>query len=91
MKKVFKYELNGCAQLTELDMPVGAKVLCVQTDQKTDTPCIWAIVDEDAPLETRVFEIIPTGVGFTDREDVVYIGTFQTYSGHFVGHVFEEL
>ena len=92
MKKViYKYELNPYHAITELMLPIGAKVLCVQTDGKTDCPCIWALVDNDQEqLEGRVFGIIPTGTPFND-EGCEYVGSFQIGGGHFVGHVFEKL
>jgi len=90
-KIIYKYELNPYHALTELSIPIGAKVLCVQTDGKTDNPCVWALVDKDEEyLEERVFGIIPTGVPF-NGERTEYIGTFQMGGGHFVGHVFEKV
>lgn len=54
-KIIYKYELNPYHALTELSIPIGAKVLCVQTDGKTDNPCVWALVDKDEEyLEERV-------------------------------------
>ncbi len=70
-------------------MPIGAKILTVQT--QNDIPCLWALVDPQAETEGRNIEIFGTGhpvlsdLG-TARE---YIGTFQMHNGTLVFHVFE--
>lgn len=86
MKTVFKYVLQGT--VNDIQMPAGAQVLHV-TEQK-DMVCIWALVDESAPVETRRFLMVGTG----HREvpnDANYCGSAHIYTDRavLVLHVFE--
>jgi hypothetical protein len=74
---------EGCF---ELQMPAGAKVLCVQS-QKGD-PQIWALCDKKADLEARKFLVVGTGLEF-DPRGYSYVGTFQVHGGELVFHLFE--
>lgn len=67
-------------------MPVGAKILSVA--MQGDQPCIWAMVDPDAPKEHRRFKTIPTGSDF-DPEGLTYLGSFHGVEGWMVFHLFE--
>lgn len=93
---IWKYEtlVNGeFKNRLTIKMPIGSKILCVQTDQKTNIPCIWALVYPENELEERYFELFGTGYSvFNDMGvDRVYIGTYQYQKGEFVGHLFERL
>lgn len=92
-RRVWKYLLDA---ESELRMPVGAEILCVRT--QAGHPAMWALVDSNAPLETRSFSIV--GTGHIVEDGLVYVGTFHvhpdTLSGHpvgdeLVGHVFERV
>lgn len=86
-RSIYKYELRvDDEQIVQL--PRGAQVLCVQTQR--ERPCLWCLVDVDAPIEPRTFRIYGTGHPF-DRDplDTRYIGTFQLRGGQLVFHVFE--
>lgn len=75
----------------EFAMPKGAELLTVQTQYAGgpgETPALWALVDPDAPRETRRFQLVGTGHREVE-EDLTYVGTFQLTGGSFVGHVFE--
>ena len=85
MKTVYKYPVP-VADAVRLNMPVGAKILTVQS--QNDTPTLWALVDPDAPLESRVFRVIGTGHPVEDG-DLTYIGTAQQFGGSLVWHIFE--
>lgn len=91
MKSIYKFPIKRVTDVVQIEMPVGAQVLCVQVQH--ETPCIWAIVDTEAATEPRYFEIYGTGNPLPDHLDVEYdtkyIGTFQLHEGGFVGHVFE--
>jgi hypothetical protein len=52
-------------------------------------PCMWALIETDAPLTNRRFCIRGTGQAFKGNEGK-YIGTFQLRNGDFVFHLFEE-
>lgn len=71
-----------------LDMPKSAKVLTVQT--QGETPCLWALVDTNAPTERRSFRTFGTGHKIPDNEKLDYICTYQLDGGQFIFHVFEE-
>lgn len=92
MKTIFKYELtfNG---ITIINMPIGAEILTVQKDDKTNIPCIWAMVDTQSEIEKRYFELFGTGNNIPVCMGVnrKYIGTYQYQKGEFVGHVFERI
>jgi hypothetical protein len=82
MRTIYKYRLG----LTDdsLQMPIGAEILCVQTQQGEIT--IWALVDTNAASETRRFAI--HGTGFSVPNDGrLYLGTVQI--APFVWHIFE--
>ena len=90
MKKIYKYPLNPYHTATELYMPRGAKVLCAQTDEKTDCPCIWALVDVwETVMDSRIFFLHLTGLDI-DVEGKEYIGTVQLSEGGLILHVFEK-
>lgn len=78
---IYKYPLSLDETLVE--MPVGAKLLDVQTQR--DVVYLWALVDPTKETEERTFHIYGTGHGVGDGGD--YIGTAQ--DGPFVWHVFE--
>ncbi len=90
--KIYKYQLET-ADKQEIEMPVFAKVLTVQT--QNEIPCLWVEVDaEETDMETRYFKIFGTGESITrDRPNDMYryIGTYQLLGGSFVGHVFEHI
>ena len=100
MKKIYKYKLE--TTLTqEVEMPRGAQVLCIQTQD--EIPCIWALVDPTENTTSRTFEIfgtgwdVPTnslfdhdGLGPESIEDRRrYVGTYQLRKGELVFHCFE--
>ena len=72
-----------------IDMPIGAKVLSVQTQY--NDPVMWALVDPDVDMKRRHFRIFGTGHTVHSDHEMTYIGTFQLLGGSFVGHLFEIL
>lgn len=94
MQTIWKYELKvDDAQAVE--MPAGAKIRHVAMQHSQ--PCIWAQVDDQAPLVRRMLSVHGTGhpVKPFDRGDgnggvyPLYVGTFMVYVGTFVFHVFD--
>lgn len=69
-----------------LEMPVGARVLAVDTQH--ETICLWALVDPDAETQQRGFCVRGTGHPFTGSEGE-YLGTAMLRDGVLVFHVFE--
>ena len=87
MKTVFKYPLQ-VKDKQEIQMPVGAEILCVQV--QGGTPCLWAKVDTEAAYDIkRTIRIYGTGHHINQDEPLDYIGTFQLENGVLVFHVFE--
>ena len=85
-RKVYRYQLpiNG---VVEIEMKVGAKILCVQF--KRMELCIWALVNPDEDDEKRIFRLAGTGhdIGYVDP---LYIGTVQhDLDDIVIIHVFE--
>ena len=67
--RIFKYAIGGYGW-TDLDMPVGARVLSFGV--QAGNSVIWAAVDPDAPTERRSFVVAYTGGA---APGVVFIGT----------------
>src|SRR4051812_15343861 len=81
---VWKFPLALVDRQT-LSMPRSALPLHVA--MQFEQPCLWALVDPDAPVEQRTFLMFGTG-----HRDVIgqYLGTFQLQRGQLVFHVFED-
>lgn len=87
---IYKYPLDPDTDI--INLPRFANVLCVQV--QGTTPCIWAEVDPNAPLERRHFQVVGTGhqLPVHDKYEVTepkYIGTFQLHGGMLVFHLYE--
>lgn len=87
---IWKFELE-IVDRQFLQMPKGAQILSI--NYQNDTPCLWAFVDPEAPIEERCFEIFGTGEGIYEDMGIVrhFISTFQALDGAFVWHCFERL
>ena len=87
MKTIWKYELNEHG-VKVIKMPLGAEILTIQSQH--DKPVLWALVDPEEYHTERVFEIAGTGHPLYKPEMIrKYIGTYQSFNGDFIGHVFE--
>ncbi len=88
-KTIYKYpvQLDAVQSNASIDLPVGAHILSVAV-QGQKTLCVWALVDPEAPKDTRRFRIIATGERF-DPTGMTYIGTFHGVAGWMVFHLFE--
>jgi hypothetical protein len=87
-KTIWKFELETTDNQT-IEMPVNAKILTVQTQNKV--PCLWALIDPRESKEKRFFEVFGTGQEVLDDYGVNknYLGTYQLHDGCLVFHVFE--
>lgn len=87
MKTIFKYTLqqHGAAIVP---MPKGAQILHV--GNQCDALQLWAMVDAEQPLETRLIRVAFTGEALNDDPRRIYIGTWISSGGSIVAHVFEE-
>jgi hypothetical protein len=87
--KVLKYTIPRDKWVFSVDMPVTAKVLCVQVQK--EVPCIWALVNINMPPAPRTFRLITTGEQLGDEFSLRYVGTVQLNGGILVLHLFEEI
>ena len=87
MKTIWKFKLKTYLE-QDIEMPTGAIILCLQTQH--EIPCIWALVDPDAPKMSRRFITHGTGHPMTETT-TCYLGSYQLQMGAFVFHVFEDL
>lgn len=85
MKKIFKYPIPIQDHFA-VQMPIGAKVLCVQVQH--GNPYIWVIVDERMPITPYQFRLRGTGHNCTDCDESRYVGTFQLNDGYLIFHLF---
>lgn len=86
---IWKYPLKfGDARRVVLEMPYGAKLLCLQL--QNEEPCLWAQVDPTGKTVERTFAAYLTGQTLPD-DPQSYVGTFQVSNawGIFVLHVYE--
>ncbi len=86
MKTIHKYTFKIEDEVS-IEMPKGARILSVQCQD--DIPVMWALVDTENELETRLFNIFGTGEEIWpsfdySKED--HLATFQ--HGIFVWHIF---
>jgi len=84
VKTILKFVLD--IGTTEIRLPVGAQILCIQTQR--DAVCLWAICTRngDEEIERRQFTIHGTGHPLPDNCGA-YIATVQ--QEYFCWHVFE--
>lgn len=88
MRTIWKFALGEPRGVSEVEMPAGAEVLCVQVQY--GVPCVWAIVDQgSAARERRVFLTYGTGHAHDEAVRGKYLGTYQLLDGSLVFHVFE--
>lgn len=87
-KTIWKFKLETTDN-QEIEMPIGAEILTVQT--QGENPYLWALVDPEAEKETRTFEVFGTGHPIHCDMGVSrnHISTYQLQGGSLVFHVFE--
>jgi len=89
MNTVYKYPLTWVTEQTVL-LPKGAEVLTAML--QNDDLILWAMVDTDAPLTERYFQVYGTGHEISDApDDMAYISTvrMQTAGTELIWHIFE--
>ena len=80
MKTIYKYIVTGRNKTV---MPIGANIISVGMQGRDY--CIWALVDSEAEMEARDFEVV--GTGWELENDMSYIGT--CFDGDFVWQIME--
>ena len=90
MLKICKYKVVVDDQFV-LEMPTGAQILTVQTQQ--GWPQLWALVDsEEEKKEYRLFRLYGTGDPTEEiRGKLEYIATFQMMGGDVAFHLFQDV
>jgi len=74
-----------------VNMPDNATILLVDVQSNSiNDVYFWAEVIPDRKNETRYFSVIGTGIERDTEEQLIYIGSFSTFAGHFVGHLYEK-
>jgi hypothetical protein len=86
MKTIWKFQVPVQDEIT-VDMPVGAKILTVQ--MQAGSPCIWALVDADAPVQPRHFAWRGTGHDAGGLALLKYVGTVSILGGGLIFHLFD--
>lgn len=86
MKRIYKFPFET-NDMVDISMPEGATILCVET--QGEQPCMWALVDPDAPELNRKFRVFGTGHPVYDAEMLKFIATYQLQGGALVFHIFE--
>jgi len=87
MKTIYKYQIET-ADVQTIEMPAGAKILCLQMQQ--GKPCIWVQCKHDNPLVKHVVTTYGTGHEMRPFSGD-YVGTYQLNNGDLVFHVFERI
>jgi hypothetical protein len=82
MRTIWKYPIDTTS-CHEIEMPLNAKILCVQL--QNNIPTLWALVETEEPK--RIFDILTycTDDDLIDKKGQ-YIGTYQLAG--LVHHVF---
>ncbi len=57
--------------------------------EQHEQPCMWALVDPDAPKENRNFRFVGTGHPIKQADKMKFCGTIFIRGGGLVFHIFE--
>ncbi len=89
MLSIYKYPVT--LDDSVIHMPMGAKILDVQTQSPDNLPFIWVLIDTNLPKVDRHFRVYGTGhtVSSIAVDYAEYVGTFQTHDGALVFHLFD--
>jgi len=91
--RVFKYRIDPKKAKFSVPIQKGAMVLTAQMQEnpreRGEQPVMWALVDADAPFETRDFVLLETGEIFDFPGMIRFIQTLQFNRGRYVLHLFE--
>lgn len=82
VKAVWGFPLALGKVKQKVEMPIGAKPLCIRMEK--ETPHMYALVSPKALKQERLVHIFKTGEAVSDEG--VYVDTFMMYDSTF--HVF---
>lgn len=86
-KRVFKYPIET-EDRQNIQIHKGYQFLTVDT--QSEKPCIWALVDDEAPITVARIRTHGTGHEIYESENLHYIGSYHLLRGQLVFHVFED-
>jgi hypothetical protein len=87
MRTIWKYPIIAPGRVSH-EIPGDVEILTVQA--QGGVPCVWALVDPNAPKRRRYFWVYATGDSIPGGQ-LLYVGTFQLSDGRLVYHVFLEV
>lgn len=91
MKTIWKAQLRPQigSTVSTIDIPANSIILSVG-EQHGDVS-LWFQVDDQLPIEQRVFEVIGTGHEIKEEPNIskVYVGRADLMSGNLILHIFE--
>lgn len=86
MGVIYRYEVG--LRLPDVLMPVGAEVISAAPARSGRAAYdVWAIVDPDAPQETRRFHVVATGA--VAPTGARFLATMPYEGGRYILHLFE--
>jgi hypothetical protein len=87
-KRIFKFPAPITGRF-DLSLPANVSILSVAMQH--ETPCIWAIVDDQEARWNRSFAWFGTGQPIPEESDerLAFIGTVLIENGSLVFHLFE--
>jgi hypothetical protein len=94
MKTIHKYPIE-VTDFQEVEMPMGAKILHVQSQPapygqpSKEQLCLWAEVDPDNSLVPRRIRVFGTGHDMEHEHQLRYIGSTDMHNHALVWHVYE--
>lgn len=90
MKTIYKYQLCGRFAIGAVTLAIHQSAEILSVAIQGDSAVVWAIVNPDRALETRRFQLVPTGAqlprGCTPEN---FLGSIQ-FPGPLVLHVFQD-
>ena len=86
---IFKYQMPVLEQFS-MDLPAGAEIIRMQ--DQGGMFWLWAVVDTDAPTETRQFRAFKTGAAMPRDLNLRYVGFCAVFVQMELGlYIFEVL
>lgn len=90
MKTVHKYSVPLDGKIHQVEIPIGAQILKVESQYKNATLQIWALVEPHRPVRSHNFVAVGTGKPLPEEAGncPTYHGTIFLNGGGLVLHVF---
>lgn len=88
MKRIFKYPFMVDDEVTIL-MPKDARILSAYSQGGDYFLCVWALVNPDNEVVSRLLHIRGTGHPADGLDEKPFLGTVHLFDGNLVYHVFD--